>query len=98
MIVVTGGAGFIGSALVWKLNQMGEEEITIVDELGMDEKWKNLNGLNYIDFLSKDEFIELIINDASPFEVETIFHLGACSSTTEMDADYLIQNNYHYGW
>jgi ADP-L-glycero-D-manno-heptose 6-epimerase len=96
MIVVTGGAGFIGSALVFKLNQMGEEEITIVDELRTGEKWKNLNGLNYIDFLHKDEFIELIINDAVPFEIETMFHMGACSSTTELDADYLIQNNYHY--
>lgn len=96
MKVVTGGAGFIGSALVWKLNQMGEEEITIVDELGMGEKWKNLNGLNYIDYFNKDEFIELIINNAVPFEIEAIFHMGACSSTTEMDADYLIQNNFHY--
>ncbi len=96
MIIVTGGAGFIGSALVWKLNQMGEEEIIIVDELGTDEKWKNLTGLRYIDIYHPNEFIELVIGDAVPFEVDTIFHLGACSSTTEKDADYLLQNNYHY--
>jgi ADP-L-glycero-D-manno-heptose 6-epimerase len=96
MIVVTGGAGFIGSALVFKLNQMGEEEITVVDELGVGDKWRNLNGLNYIDFLNKEEFIKLIINDTVPFEIEAIFHMGACSSTTEQDADYLIQNNYRY--
>jgi len=96
MIIVTGGAGFIGSALVWKLNQMGEEEIIIVDELGTDEKWKNLTGLRFIDIYHPNEFIELIIDDAVPFEINTIFHLGACSSTTEKNADYLLQNNYHY--
>ena len=96
MIIVTGGAGFIGSALVWKLNKMGEEEIIIVDELGTDEKWKNLTGLRYIDIYHPNEFIELVIGDAVPFEIDTIFHLGACSSTTEKDADYLLQNNYHY--
>jgi ADP-L-glycero-D-manno-heptose 6-epimerase len=96
MIIVTGGAGFIGSALVWKLNQMGEEEIIIVDELGTDEKWKNLTGLRFIDIYSPYEFIELVISDAVPFEIDTIFHLGACSSTTEKDADYLLQNNYQY--
>ncbi|MBU1097753.1 MAG: ADP-glyceromanno-heptose 6-epimerase [Ignavibacteriae bacterium HGW-Ignavibacteriae-2] len=96
MIVVTGGAGFIGSAIVWKLNELGEQEIVIVDELGSDEKWKNLTGLKYIDYYNKNEFIELIIEDAVPFEVDAIIHMGACSSTTEKDADYLMQNNYHY--
>lgn len=96
MIVVTGGAGFIGSAIVWKLNQLGEEEIIIVDELGTDEKWKNLNGLRYVDFFHKDEFIDLVINDAIAIEPEAVIHMGACSSTTEKNADYLMQNNFHY--
>ncbi len=96
MIIVTGGAGFIGSALVWKLNKMGEEEIVIVDELGSDEKWKNLIGLRFINIYHPDEFMELILGNTFPFEVDTIFHLGACSSTTEKDADYLLQNNFHY--
>ena len=96
MIVVTGGAGFIGSALVWKLNQLGEEEILIVDELGSEEKWKNLTGLKFIDIYHPNEFIELVLDDAVPFESEAILHMGACSSTTEKDADFLIRNNYHY--
>ena len=96
MIVVTGGAGFIGSAVVWKLNQMGVDNIIIVDELGKDEKWKNLNGLRFEDFLHKDDFMGLILHRNVPFKVTSIIHLGACSSTTEKNADYLMDNNVHY--
>ena len=96
MIVVTGGAGFIGSAIVWKLNQLGKTNIIIVDELGKDEKWKNLVGLKYEDFVNKLEFIEQILDDVIPYNVEAIIHMGANSSTTEKDADHLMDNNYHY--
>ncbi len=96
MIVVTGGAGFIGSAIVWKLNQSGKTNIIIVDELGNDEKWKNLVGLKYEDFVHKNEFIEQIMDDSLPYSVETIIHMGANSSTTEKDADHLMVNNYQY--
>lgn len=96
MIVVTGGAGFIGSSVVWKLNRMGENRIIVVDELGTDEKWKNLNGLDIEDFYHKTDFINLVYERNLPFGVSTIIHLGACSSTTEKDADYLINNNYNY--
>ena len=96
MIVVTGGAGFIGSAIVWKLNQLGKSNIIIVDELGKDEKWKNLVGLKYEDFVNKLEFIEQVLDDVVPYGVEAIIHMGANSSTTEKDADHLIDNNYHY--
>ena len=96
MIVVTGGAGFIGSALVWKLNQEGIDNIIIVDRLGESEKWKNLVGLKYADIYHKDEFIDLVEDDAIPFQLEAILHMGACSSTTEKDADYLLYNNYKY--
>jgi len=96
MIVVTGGAGFIGSAIVWKLNKLGHDKIIIVDELGKDEKWKNLNGLKYSDFYNKDDFMGLVLQRGLPFKATAILHLGACSSTTEKDADFLIDNNYHY--
>lgn len=96
MIVVTGGAGFIGSAIVWKLNQDGKANIIIVDELGKDEKWKNMVGLKYEEFVNKLEFIEQILDDVVPYNIEAIIHMGANSSTTEKDADHLMDNNFHY--
>jgi len=96
MIVVTGGAGFIGSALVWRLNQLGKNNIIIVDRLGSDEKWKNLVPLNYYDYLDKQEFIEKVEYDEIDFEIEAIIHMGANSATTEKDADHLMENNYKY--
>ncbi|MFC2133424.1 ADP-glyceromanno-heptose 6-epimerase [Bacteroidota bacterium] len=96
MIVVTGGAGFIGSAIIWKLNQMGQENIVIVDELQTGEKWKNLNGLRYAEIFHKDEFINMVEDELIPFDVSSIIHMGACSTTTEKDADFLMHNNYRY--
>ncbi len=96
MIVVTGGAGFIGSAFVWKLNSEGIDDIIIVDELGQSAKWKNLVKRQYADYLHKDEFLRMIREDRLPFNVRALIHMGACSSTTERDADYLLENNYRY--
>jgi ADP-L-glycero-D-manno-heptose 6-epimerase len=95
MIVVTGGAGFIGSAIVWELNRRGEKEIVIVDELGTDEKWKNLVGLQFEDFVNKYKFIDSI-NKGTFINADAIIHMGANSSTTEKDADHLFNNNYLY--
>lgn len=95
MIIVTGGAGFIGSAIVWRLNSLGYDNIIIVDELGKDEKWKNLVGLKYSDFINKDIFIDNIERGLDN-NVESIIHMGANSSTTEKNADSLIKNNYEY--
>jgi len=96
MIIVTGGAGFIGSAFVWKLNQEGIEDIVIVDRLGSSDKWKNLVNLRFDNYIHKNDFQEMVYNDTVRFNVEAIIHMGACSSTTERDADYLWQNNNVY--
>ncbi|MBW4038401.1 MAG: ADP-glyceromanno-heptose 6-epimerase [Acidobacteria bacterium] len=94
-IVVTGAAGFIGRNVVAELNARGEEEILLVDELGKDEKWKNLVGLRYEDIVSPEEFLGLI-EDGAFADARAVIHLGACSATTEKDADYLLRNNYQY--
>ncbi|TVQ98529.1 MAG: ADP-glyceromanno-heptose 6-epimerase [Desulfovibrionales bacterium] len=96
MYVVTGGAGFIGSALAWKLNQQGISDVLIVDDLGSGEKWKNLVNLHYADYLHKTTFLQLLEQGKLGSEIKTILHMGACSSTTEADAEYLMENNYRY--
>ncbi|RKY24647.1 MAG: ADP-glyceromanno-heptose 6-epimerase [Planctomycetota bacterium] len=96
MILVTGGAGFIGSCLVWKLNREGIRDILIVDHLGRDEKWKNLRGKTFADYVEKDSFLDALKKGVFDREAEAVFHIGACSSTTESDASYLLKNNYQY--
>jgi len=96
MIIVTGGAGFIGSAFVWKLNTEGIDDIVIVDELGQSDKWKNLVNRRYVEYIHKDVFLRMICTEQTPFKPRAIIHMGACSSTTERNADYLMDNNYHY--
>jgi ADP-L-glycero-D-manno-heptose 6-epimerase len=68
MIVVTGGAGFIGSALIARLNGRGVGDILVVDELGTDEKWKNLRNLSFADYVDKDDFLEMVLADKVPDE------------------------------
>ncbi len=95
--VVTGGAGLIGSALVWALNRRGIGDIIIVDRLDTTQKWKNLVPLRYRDYIDADEFETRILErPASMPNVRTVLHMGACSSTTETDAAYLMRNNYEY--
>jgi ADP-L-glycero-D-manno-heptose 6-epimerase len=97
MLIITGGAGFIGSSLAWKCNLEGRSDIIIVDHLKDSEKWKNLVGINYSEYMHKDSFLESVKNNAEWLsKVDAIIHLGACSATTEKDADYLMENNYRY--
>jgi len=92
--LVTGGAGLIGSAVVWALNRRNLTDIVIVDALGRDpEKWQNLVRLKYRDYLEADELFEQL-GSSRLADVKTIFHLGAQSATTEQDCSYLIRNNY----
>jgi ADP-L-glycero-D-manno-heptose 6-epimerase len=98
MIILTGGAGFIGSGVLRLLNEAGKHEILVVDHLGGTEKWKNLVGKRFLEYVPKDQFLEQLLGGAfgEGNEVEAVVHLGACSSTTETDADYLYRNNFKY--
>lgn len=95
-IIVTGGAGFIGSAFVWKLNREGMDDILVVDDLGNGDKWKNLVGLHYSDYLHKDAFLRGVTSGSLKYCPDALVHMGACSSTTEDNADYLMENNYRF--
>lgn len=94
-IVVTGAAGFIGCNLVAELNARGWDDLILVDSLGLDDKWRNLLGLRFDDIWEPESFLSrLKENDFG--EIDAIIHLGACSSTTERDADFLLRNNTYY--
>lgn len=101
MIVVTGGAGFIGSQLVKGLNERGREDILVVDDLRRGEKFANLAAARIADYMDKAEFRRYIgARDGFPgyfsADIEFIFHQGACSTTTERDGQYMLDNNYTY--
>ena len=98
MIVVTGGAGFIGSNIVHALNLRGEENILIVDNLGKGDKYKNLIGLKFYDYVHMDDFIKKVDDRDFIFseDIDVIFHEGACSDTMEYDVNYMMKVNYEY--
>lgn len=94
IIVVTGGAGFIGSGVVRHLNDKEIYNLVVVDELGSTEKWKNLVGKRVLDVISKNKFFQWL--EGRETLVEAFIHLGACTSTVETNASYLLENNYHF--
>jgi ADP-L-glycero-D-manno-heptose 6-epimerase len=96
-ILITGGAGFIGSALAWALNQRGQEHIVITDRLTTDEKWKNLVALKFADYMDAEDLLHRVESKPDSLgKFDVIFHLGANSATTERDANHLMKNNFEY--
>jgi ADP-L-glycero-D-manno-heptose 6-epimerase len=97
MIIVTGGAGFIGSCIVAKLNELGRKDILVVDRWDEDGlKKKNLAAHSYLAFHDHDEFLKLILEDKVKEDVSCLIHMGACSSTTGQDRAHYMQINYEY--
>lgn len=96
MIIVTGGAGFIGSNIVKALNDIGRSDILVVDNLKNGAKFVNLVDLDIADYIDKEDFIASIIAGDNLGDVDAIFHEGACSSTTEWNGQYMMNNNYEY--
>ena len=97
MIIVTGGAGFIGSNLVKELNRRGRTDILIVDDLKDGQNYKNLRGLQFIDYQHKDDFLKSIEeDDFDGADVDGVFHEGACSDTMEYDVNFMMHVNYEY--
>lgn len=96
MIIVTGGAGFIGSNLVAGLNANGESDILVVDNLSNADKVKNLSGLDIADYMDKQEFRDALTSGRLRGEIRAVFHQGACSDTMATDGRYVLDNNFTY--
>ncbi len=96
MIVVTGGAGFIGSAVIWRLNMEDERDIIVVDHLTTSDKWKNLSPLYFRDYMDRDEFLRLIESGRDIPGLRAIVHMGARSNTMERDLGFLMRNNFRF--
>jgi len=96
MKIITGGAGFIGSAICWRLNTLGVSDIIIVDESREGSKETNLSNLKFTEYIDKDEFIKQIREKSFNHKADTLYHMGACSSTTEGNMEYLKENNVEY--
>lgn len=95
MFIVTGGAGFIGSNIVKGLNDRGITDILVVDDLTNSEKFRNLVGLHFTDYMDKDMLLDYLAADED-LEIDVVIHQGACSDTTERDGKYMMENNYAF--
>ncbi len=96
VIIVTGGAGFIGSSLVKALNERGRTDILVVDEMVDGRKFRNLVDCELIDLIDKDDFREQLLWGEELGDVDAVFHEGACSNTMEWDGQFLLRTNYEY--
>lgn len=96
MILITGAAGFIGSAVVWELNRRGRRDLVLVDKLGSGDKWKNLLGLRFAEFIDREELFARLSTDKWASEIECVFHIGANADTTFLDGDSLYEWNYDF--
>ena len=96
MIIITGSAGFIGSALTWQFNKVGYKNLILVDQFKNKEKWKNLLNKSFVNFIPKSEIFTWLEDPANHAKISFIFHMGACSSTTQHDMDFLFENNVRY--
>jgi ADP-L-glycero-D-manno-heptose 6-epimerase len=96
-LLLTGGSGFIGSALLWELNRRGVQDALVSDRLDHTDKWKNLVPLRFADYIDADDLLARVEREPAFLDAfGCIIHLGACSSTTETDSAYLMRNNYEY--
>ena len=96
MKIITGGAGFIGSAICWRLNTLGFTDIIIVDSDKKGTKQNYLENLKFTEFIDKDDFLNILSKGALNGKADTLYHMGACTSTTEDNMDYLRENNFEY--
>lgn len=96
MKIITGGAGFIGSAICWRLNTLGITDIIVVDTDREGTKLNNLENLKFTEFVDKDDFLKMLSAGKFNGKADTLYHMGACTSTTEEDMDYLRSNNFEY--
>jgi len=95
-IIVTGGAGMIGSNIIEGLNKSGHNDIIVVDHLKDGEKFRNISDLDISDYYDKKDFISLVRNRNDFGQVDAVYHEGACSNTLEWDGQYMMENNYEY--
>lgn len=97
MIIVTGGAGFIGSNIVKQLNEKGFRDVVVVDDLTDGRKFRNIVDCEIMDYLDKDDFLQQIESGSFPIgQIKAISHQGACSTTTEWNGRYMMENNFEY--
>jgi ADP-L-glycero-D-manno-heptose 6-epimerase len=96
VIIVTGGAGLVGSNIISALNDRGIRDILVIDHLKNGRKMTNLADLNFVDYMDRDDFLARLRSNHSFGNIDAVFHQGACSATTEWDGKFMMRNNFEY--